>query len=159
MMLSPTSKRDTIRNTPLQTRRTIDSRFIMITSSWLLLITMILQRLTLLERLNLWIWLKRSLSTPTWWRTSRKFQDKRRWLCPLKISKEVLIGEEELLPEWRTREAVDHAGLSRLSELWKDTVLFTEEAWLSSLNSSWLIALDLMEPNAMDAMEDGQTKP
>jgi len=64
---------------------------------------------------------------------------------------------KELLPPSRTKDNADLAGLSLLLDLLKEPTSMPTNNCSLSLNSNWLIALNLSE--MLDAMEDGWTLP
>jgi len=63
-----------------------------------------------------------------------------------------LTGDQRS-PLSRTKDNADHAGLSQLSELWKEKPQFTDKAYKALLNNNWLIAQEAMETT--DAAVDG----
>jgi hypothetical protein len=64
----------------------------------------------------------------------------------------LLIGDpKEKFQMLKTRDNVDHAGLSQPPDHWNQNLPFMVQVWEISLNNNWLIAHKTMETR--DAME------
>jgi len=82
--------------------------------------------------------------------TTTEIEQKDPYLVPNQLPNQLIGDKEEPFPQLKTKDNVDHAGLSPPLVPWKEPMPSEPEPSPNSLNNPWLTVITM----TVDAMED-----